>query len=108
MRSSRAGCGTVLPSAVIGQSTVKRSELQADYFAGFYAGLRKKERPSYPAAVVAVTQGYYGDTHFNSPTHHGTEEERGNAVVRGFNAAFREGKTLAQAIEESTNYVMTL
>jgi len=91
-----------------GQPTVKRSELQADYFAGFYAGLRKKERPSYPAAVVAVTQGNYGDTHFNSPRHHGTEAERSAAVVRGFNAAFREGKTLAQAIEASTNYVMTL
>jgi predicted metalloprotease len=86
---------------------VKGSELQADYFAGFYAGLRKKERPSYPAAVVAVTQGNYGDTYFNSPTHHGTEAERGAAVVRGFEAAFREGKTLAQAIEESTNYVLT-
>jgi hypothetical protein len=91
-----------------GQSTVKRSELQADYFAGFYAGLRKKERPTYQAAVVAVTQGNYGDTHFNSPTHHGTEQERSAAVVRGFNAAFREGKSLAQAIEESTNYVLTL
>jgi hypothetical protein len=91
-----------------GQPTVKRSELQADYFAGYYAGLRKKERPTYPAAVVAVTQGNYGDTNFNSPTHHGTEEERGNAVVRGFEAAFREGNSLAQAIEESTNYVLTL
>jgi predicted metalloprotease len=84
---------------------VKRSELQADYFAGYYAGLRKKERPTYP---VAVTQGDFGDSHFNSPSHHGTEAERGAAVVRGFNAAFREGKTLAQAIEESTNYVLML
>jgi hypothetical protein len=91
-----------------GQPTVKRSELQADYFAGYYAGLRKKERPTYPTAVVAVTQGDFGDSHFNSPSHHGTEAERGAAVVRGFNAAFREGKTLAQAIEESTNYVLTL
>jgi hypothetical protein len=29
-------------------------------------------------------------------------------VVRGFDAAFREGKTPNQAIEESTNYVLTL
>ena len=55
-----------------------------------------------------MTQGDFGDSHFTSPTHHGTEAERGAAVVRGFNAAFREGKSLAQAIEESTNYVLTL
>jgi hypothetical protein len=91
-----------------GQPTVKRSELQADYFAGYYAGLRKKERPTYPAAVVAVTQGDFGDTNFRSHTHHGTEEERASAVVRGFNAAFHENKNLAQAIEESTRYVLTL
>jgi hypothetical protein len=88
-----------------GQPTVKRSELQADYFAGYFAGLRKKERPTYPAAV---TQGDFGDTNFKSRTHHGTETERANAVVRGFNAAFHEGKSLDQAIEESTNYVLTL
>jgi hypothetical protein len=29
-------------------------------------------------------------------------------VVRGFDAAFREGKTPNQAIEESTNYVLML
>ena len=91
-----------------GQPTVKRSELQADYFAGFYAGVRKKERPNYPAAVVAVTQGEFGDNNFKNRTHHGTETERANAVVRGFEAAFREGKSLSQAIEESTNYVLTL
>jgi hypothetical protein len=91
-----------------GQPTVKRSELQADYFAGFYAGLRKKERPSYPAAVVAVTQGEFGGNNFSNHTHHGTETERANAVVRGFEAAFREGKSLNQAIEESTNYALTL
>ena len=91
-----------------GQPTVKRSELQADYFAGFYAGLRKKERPSYPAAVVAAAQGEFGDNNFSNHTHHGTETERANAVVRGFNASFHESKSLGQAIEESTKYVLTL
>ena len=91
-----------------GQRTAKRSELQADYFAGYYAGLRKKERPTYPAAVVAVTQGDFGDTNFGSRTHHGTEQERAAAVVRGFNAAFHENKNLDTAIEESTRYVLTL
>ncbi len=64
-RSSAASCRRIISPAII-------------------AGLRKKERPSYPAAVAAVTQGDFGDSHFRSRTHHGTEEERANAVVRGF------------------------
>jgi hypothetical protein len=38
------------------QPTVKRVELQADFFAGYFAGIRKRERPSFPAAVFAMTQ----------------------------------------------------
>jgi predicted metalloprotease len=91
-----------------GQTTVKRSELQADYFAGYFAGLRKKERPTYPAAVVAVTLFSVGDTAFTEPGHHGTPAERGAAVVKGFEASFRSNKSLSEAIQESTSYVMTI
>lgn len=90
------------------QPTVKRSELQADYFAGYFAGLRKRERASYPAAVVALIQHDYGDTAFWNPAHHGTPEERGAAVVKGFEAAFRDNKAISDAIQESTSYVSTL
>jgi hypothetical protein len=90
-----------------GQPTVKRSELQADYFAGYFAGIRKKQRPDYPAAVVAATQYRFGD--FSTDRgHHGTPQERGAAVVRGFEASFRENKNLSDAIQESTNYVLRL
>src|SRR5215469_13387828 len=91
-----------------GQPTVKRSELQADYFAGYFAGLRKRERPSYPAAVVALIQHDFGDTAFGNPSHHGTPEERGEAVVKGFEAAFRDKKSVGDAIQESTSYVLSL
>jgi hypothetical protein len=91
-----------------GQPNVKRSELQADYFAGFFAGLRKLERPSYPAAVVAMTQFSYGRADYGNKDHHGTAEERGAAVVRGFEASFRENKSPKDAIEESTAYVLRL
>jgi hypothetical protein len=91
-----------------GQSTIKRSELQADYFAGYFAGLRKKERPIYPAGVAAMTQFDFGDTSFANPSHHGTPDERAAAVVRGFEACFLEGKSLGDAIQESTTYVMRL
>ncbi len=91
-----------------GQPTVKRGELQADYFAGYFAGLRKLARPSYPAAVVAVAMYKLGDSNKTGKDHHGTTKERGAAVVRGFEASFHEGKNLSVAIEESTSYAMHL
>lgn len=90
-----------------GQPTIKRCELQADYFAGYFAGLRKRERPSFPALVVSSTIHGLGDTEFQNPGHHGTPEERGRAVTRGFETAL-SGKVLSDAIEESTAYVLSL
>jgi predicted metalloprotease len=91
-----------------GQKTVKRSELQADYFAGYFAGWRKAERPNFPAAVIAFEQHKIGDTDFNDRSHHGTAEERGAAVVRGFEASYREKLSLGEAIAQSTTYVLNI
>lgn len=91
-----------------GQPNGKRSELQADYFAGFFTGLRKLERSSYPAAVAAMSRWLVGDDDVNSPDHHGTASERSAALVRGFQAAYTEKKSLSEAMEESTRYVMSL
>jgi len=87
---------------------VRVSELQADYFAGYFAGLRKRERPSYPAAVVAMAQFNFGDNNFGNRSHHGTTNERGAVVVRGFEASFRENKNLNEAIQDSTAYVLSV
>lgn len=70
-----------------GQPNVKRIELQADFFAGYFAGIRKKERPSFPAAVFAMTQYEFGDPNVAHAEHHGTSEERGKAVSEGFKYA---------------------
>jgi hypothetical protein len=91
-----------------GQPTVKRSELQADYFAGFFTGLRKLEKPTYPSEVVVATMHNFGDLGFGDPQHHGTPEERGLAVMRGFAASYYARKSLGDAVEESTNYVLAL
>lgn len=88
--------------------TVKRAELQADFFAGYFSGLRKKERPSYPAAVGALTQYNVGDNHVRSPQHHGTKQERGAAFVRGYEVAYSENKPLGEAIQISINYASRL
>ena len=91
-----------------GDKTVKRTELQADFFAGYFAGLRKKERPNYPAAVGALAQYNVGDNRVNSPQHHGTREERGAAFVRGYEVAYRDSKPLGEAIQISINYASRL
>lgn len=91
-----------------GDPTVKRSELQADYFSGYFAGYRKKALPSYPAAVGALAQYNVGDHSINSPQHHGTPEERGAAFVRGFDAAYREKLALGDAIQQSVAYASRL
>ncbi len=91
-----------------GQPTVKRVELQADFFAGFFAGTRKRERQAFPAAVFAMTQFTFGDNMVNSPDHHGTADERAAAVVKGFEASYRQKLNLNDAIAASLRYVSVL
>jgi len=91
-----------------GAKSVKPVELQADFFAGYFAGKRKLERPSFPAAVFAMTQYSMGDEIVHNLQHHGTPEERANAIVRGFEVAYKEQQPLSAAIDISTSYVRTL
>jgi hypothetical protein len=95
------------PALVRGQSNVKRAELNADFFAGYFAGTRKLQKPDYPAAVFATNRYARGDYTTNRD-HHGTPQERAAAVVRGFETAYRERRTFADAIQIGVNYVMQL
>lgn len=90
------------------QRTVKRIELQADFFAGYFAGLRKLDKPDFPAAVFALTQYNAGDDNVDSEGHHGTHQERGDAVSRGFQVAFGERRPISEAIDISTRYVKSI
>jgi hypothetical protein len=87
------------------QPTVKRAELHADFLAGFYAGQRKLERSDFPAAVFAATQEQMGDYAFTDRNHHGRPNERAAAIVRGFEVAYRERRSLADAIQIGVNFV---
>jgi hypothetical protein len=89
-----------------GQATVKRVELQADFFSGYFAGVRKLERPSFPAAVFAVTQFSFGDNMVNDPGHHGTKEERAQAIVAGFKVGHSGKKEISQLISAANDYAM--
>lgn len=97
----------LMDTVLQGQRTVKRAELQADFFAGYFAGKRKRDKPNYPAAVVAATQSGYGDENFDDESHHGTNQERGEAVSQGFKSAYVDGDSLPEAIQKSINYVST-
>lgn len=90
-----------------GQQDVKRLELHADFLAGYFAGARKLQKPDYPAAVFAATQHAHGDFRAHRQ-HHGTPEERAAAVVRGFEAAYKERRSVAEAIQVGVNYVSRL
>lgn len=98
----------LIPLLTRGQASNRRVELQADFFAGYFAGVRRRERPEFPAAVFAVTQHGSGDFASDHPDHHGTPDERAAAVVRGFEVAFRERRPLSEAVEMGLNYVLRL
>jgi hypothetical protein len=90
-----------------GQTTVKRAELNADFFAGYFAGARKLEKPEFPAAVFAANRYAHGDFH-SSRGHHGTPDERAAAIVRGFETSYKERRSFADAIGISVNYAERL
>jgi hypothetical protein len=88
-----------------GQASVKRAELHADFLAGYFAGLRKLERPSFKAAVYADTQHKFGDFATGASDHHGTPQERADAIVQGFKTAFNERRNLNEAVAMGMRYV---
>jgi hypothetical protein len=90
-----------------GHPNIKRLELNADFFAGYFAGARKLEKPEFPAAVFAANRYAHGDYH-TSKTHHGTPDERVAAIVRGFETSYKERRSFADAIGIGVDYVERL
>lgn len=87
--------------------TNKRVELHADFLAGAFAGLRKLQRSSFPAAVVALAQFNAGDHQIGHPDHHGTHEERGQAVVEGFKATYERRESFDQVFNTGIEYALS-
>lgn len=81
-----------------------RAEQHADYIAGFFAGLRARERPDFPAAIFAVTQREFGGTTRGT---HGTGEERAAAVVEGFKASYERRLSASDGIQQGFQYAMS-
>ena len=60
--------------------------------------------PDFPAAIFATTQYSFGDSNYGDPDHHGTSAERGQAVVAGFDSAYRARESFATALETGVRY----
>lgn len=90
-----------------GQSDVKRSELHADFLAGYFAAHRKHESPDFPAAEFAMVAHQLGDFE-ESPQHHGTPKERAAAIVEGFKTFKDDHLGFDDAVEMGVQYVLSL
>jgi hypothetical protein len=91
-----------------GQRNVKRTELHADFIAGYCAGRNRLRDRNYNAAVVAMEHESFGDYGFQDRDHHGTPNERAAAVVKGFEAGFVDKLDASAAIERSIRYVSNI
>jgi hypothetical protein len=88
-----------------GQPNVKRVELHADFLAGYFAGMRKKEKADFPTEAFAMTQYHFGDTEIMRRLHHGTPEERRAAIMAGFQVAREQNLPFGEALGAATRYV---
>ncbi len=70
------------------EESVPTKELQADYLAGYYLGIKSYFAPT-NIEVFARSLYEMGDYGFRSPQHHGTPKQRITSMVAGFQAAKR-------------------
>jgi hypothetical protein len=64
--------------------TARPMELHADFLAGYFLAMRKRDYPNVSLFKVGDALSKKGDTDFNNGNHHGTSEERVAAVTAGF------------------------
>lgn len=70
-----------------GQATKKRLELHADFLSGYYLGLRDARYSRQELVALGRSWESLGDSRFNDAQHHGTAEERLQAIEAGFKFA---------------------
>ena len=85
--------------------TVMRIELHADYLAGYYLGVRKREVPSVSLFKAGAVTWNVGDSGFNDPAHHGGPVDRTRAAEAGFLLGYRVAPSFKQAFDYATHFV---
>ena len=91
-----------------GQPNVRRSELHADYLAGYFLASRKKANPKISLQASGELFHRLGDTNFSSLNHHGTSAERVAAAEQGFRLGYVDGRTADDAFAAASEYVSNL
>jgi hypothetical protein len=81
-----------------GARTVKRAELHADFLAGYYAGLRRLQKPDYPVARFAAGLSNLKSSKTAAPAH-GNARERASAIALGFQTSYRDRRSFAEAAQ---------
>lgn len=84
----------------------KWRELHADYLAGYYMGLCRLSSESEILSIFTEFASR-GDFEFNSPSHHGTPEERSCAFIEGYKTAFIPNTNIYNAYSKGKNYVIS-
>lgn len=91
-----------------GRPTAKRVELHADFLAGYYLGVRKREAPAVSLYNAGRLIWSIGDQAFDSKHHHGTRAERNAAAEAGFKLGFGTAPTMRVAFDNATQYIRTV
>lgn len=88
--------------------TAKPMELHADLLAGYYMK-NKADRSGMSVDIRTFSRSLYdkGDWNFNEPNHHGTPDERVQAMETGFNLAKR-GHSFERAAQLGAEYVLNI
>ena len=91
-----------------GQQTKKLVELHADFLSGYYIGLRKMNYTSAELVSLGRSWESIGDSSYTDPQHHGTPEERLQAVEQGYRfARERPDFGIKAACEVGARYLKT-
>jgi hypothetical protein len=98
----RAG---IIDAINAGQATVKRSELHADFLAGYFLGTRKRAAPNISLQAAGALFNRIGDYAVDNPNHHGTPEERVAAAEEGFKISYLQNREASYAFTAGLEYV---
>jgi len=90
-----------------GQPTVKRAELHADFLAGYYLGLRKRDNPKASFRGAGMKRWESGDRYLREKQHHGTPKERLAAAEAGFRLGFLKNAAPNVAFNTATAHVLS-
>ncbi len=90
------------------ETTDRLLELHADYLAGYYLGLKRLRSGEIDIKGFLDSLYLMGDTHFNSPSHHGTPIERAKVMLEGYKIGLTNNNNIQQVAETGMNLVFTL